>query len=270
MKNLTLTGIWIYPIKSLGGIRLKRAKVQEKGLEYDRRWMLVDEQGMFMTQRVLPQMALFKLSMNNDKLIITKRDPRINPDTISLSVNATPKGKSMPVMIWNDEVIAIEVDPALSSWFSGQLDFNCRLVSFPEKNPRPVDPEYKVNNENVSLADAYPFMILGESTLADLNTRLKEPVPMDRFRPNFVFKGGDPYEEDTWRDFKIGENRFVGVKPCGRCALTTVNQDTAEKGIEPLLTLSTYRKQNNKVNFGQNLVAVDHSEVFEGDVITLS
>jgi uncharacterized protein len=270
MKVLRLSEIWIYPIKSLGGIRLKSAKVFEKGLQYDRRWMLVDENGGFLTQRVLPQMSLFKLSIENDEIVVTKKQPAIQPDTIRLKVNSVAEGKTLQVKIWDDEVTAIEVKTELSEWFSQQMGFACKLVSFPEKNPRPVDASYKVNDENVSLADAYPFLIIGQSSLDDLNTRLQMPVPMNRFRPNFVFTGGDAYEEDTWRNFKIGNNRFIGVKPCGRCVLTTVNQDTAEKGIEPLFTLSTYRKQNNKVNFGQNLVAVDHSQISEGDTIVLN
>lgn len=269
MKDLTLTEIWIYPIKSLGGIRLKTAKVEEKGLQFDRRWMLVDDEGIFLTQRVHPQMSLFKLSIAGDQLTIVKRASIIQRESISLNVKSSAKGIPMPVTIWNDSVIAHEVDPDLSAWFTSQLNSSVRLVSFPEKNERLVDPNYQVHHENVSLADAYPFMIIGQSTLDDLNTRLAEPVPMNRFRPNFVFTGGDPYEEDTWRNFKIGQNRFVGVKPCGRCVLTTVNQDTAERGVEPLLTLSTYRKQNSKVNFGQNLVALDHTSVSEGDVISL-
>ena len=92
---------------------------------------------------------------------------------------------------------------------------------------------------------------------------------MDRFRPNIVFTGGEPYAEDSWKNFRIGQNRFVGIKPCSRCVLTTVNQDTAKKGFEPLATLSTYRMQNNKVYFGQNLVPVDHTEISEGEEIVL-
>jgi uncharacterized protein len=167
-------------------------------------------------------------------------------------------------------VVVTEVSDTVSQWFTVQLGMRCRLVGFPEKNPRPVNPRYSVNNEHVGLADAYPFLIIGQSSLNDLNARLQEPLPMNRFRPNFVFTGGEPFEEDTWRNFAIGRNRFAGVKPCDRCVLTTVNQDTAEKGAEPLLTLSKYRKRDNKIYFGQNLVALDHTEVAVGDKITLN
>jgi uncharacterized protein YcbX len=124
-----------------------------------------------------------------------------------------------------------------------------------------VDPRYKVNDEHVSFADAYPFLIIGQSSLDDLNSRLGQPLPINRFRPNFVFEGGEPYVEDNWRNLRIGDARFVGVKLSDRCVMTTVDQVTAEKGAEPLKTLATYRKWNNKIYFGQNLVSLDHDKL---------
>jgi uncharacterized protein len=265
MQQLALTEIWTYPIKSLGGIQLERAKIFEKGLELDRRWMLIDETNTFLTQRVFPSMALFKLSRVSDSLHIKFKD-----DFINFNINTKPPGKGLKAKIWNDDVDVVEADEHLSSWFSEKLQLKCRLVAFPENNPRVVDPDYKVNDGHVSLADAYPFLIIGQSSLDNLNTRLDTPVPMNRFRPNFVFTGGQPFEEDSWRQFAIGKNRFVGIKPCARCVLTTVNQDTAEKGIEPLYTLSTFRKKGSKVLFGQNLIALDHGEVSVGDKIMIS
>lgn len=266
MSELRLSEIWIYPIKSLGGIRLKQSRVLEKGLEYDRRWMLVDENGVFMTQRNTPTMALFKLEIGKEKLKITYSPDSI-VHTISLHPNALEKSES--VIIWNDAVTAREVSRESSAWFSSILNLRCRLVYFPEENSRSVDPIYKVNDEHVSLADAYPFLIIGQESLNFLNSKLTEAIPMNRFRPNFVFTGGEPNEEDTWRNFTIGSNRFVGVKPCARCAVPTINQDTAEKGIEPTRTLATYRRNENKILFGQNLLATDHQEVKEGDLINI-
>lgn len=263
MRELKLTQINIYPIKSLGGISLTSANVMPKGLQYDRRWMLVDKDGVGLTQRVHPTMALFKLGIEKNHLIVNHKESYLN---IPIDLQTS---QSMKVAIWDDIVYANEVSENVSQWFSDGLGISCRLVSFPEQNARPVDPKYKVNDEHVSLADAYPFLIIGQSSLDDLNERLTDSVPMNRFRPNFVFTGGDPYEEDDWRNFTIGTTRFVGVKPCSRCVLTTVNQDTSEKGVEPLKTLSTYRKRNNKIYFGQNLVALDFNTVCVGDVITL-
>jgi hypothetical protein len=270
MRDLTLTEIWIYPVKSLGGIQLQRAKVFEKGLQYDRRWMLVDANGVFMTQRVYPLMALFKQSIEDRTLTITKVNPLAGrKPSIMFDLNSSAKGKIFQSKVWDDNVEVIEPDPEISEWFTFQLGTTCRLAYFPEPNNRPVDVRYQVNKEEVGLADAYPFMIIGQASLDDLNSRMKESLPMNRFRPNFVFTGGDPFEEDGWRNLTIGKNRFVGVKNCSRCVLTTVNQDTAEKGIEPLLTLSAYRKRENKIYFGQNLVAVDHGHVSVGDKIII-
>lgn len=264
MPELKLSQIWIYPIKSLGGISLTSSLVMKKGLQFDRRFMLVDETGKFMTQRVFPKMALFKLFIVNNVLSITHFQHILNISTQEIK-SSTP----FNVTIWDDTVAAFEVDPLYSKWFSEHLGLNCKLVYFPEENPRPVNPKYKVNDEHVSLADAYPFMMIGQSSLDDLNEKLDEPVPINRFRPNFVFTGGKPYEEDTWRNFSIGNNRFTGVKMCDRCVLTTVNQETGEKGTEPLKTLATYRKWNNKIYFGQNLVALDYNRVNVGDKIVL-
>lgn len=269
MSHVRLSEIWIYPIKSLGGVPLEKATVLEKGLQYDRRWMLVDENGLFMTQRVLPKMALFKLKMDN--LLAGKAGGKfkIHFSTEWIELPESASGELKEAKIWDDRVWVQEVDTQISNWFSDRLNVKCKLVSFPENNNRLVDERYRVNHENVSLADAYPFLIIGQKTLEMLNAKLTNPVPMNRFRPNFVFTGGEPHEEDTWRDFSIGQNRFIGVKPCGRCVLTTVDQETGKKEDEPLRTLATYRKQENKINFGQNLVAVDHLEVHVGDVITI-
>jgi uncharacterized protein YcbX len=264
MKDLRVSEIWIYPVKSLGGIRLSSCKVMEKGLLYDRRFMLIDEEGKFMTQRVYPKMALFKLSIEDTQLTI-----RHQQESIALPIVPPISEPAQSVQIWDDRVHANEVSPIYSQWFSDLLGMKCRLVFFPEENERPVDATYKVNDEHVSLADAYPFLIIGQASLDDLNTRLQEPVPMNRFRPNFVFTGGDPFEEDDWRNFIIGSNGFTAVKPCARCILTTVNQDTAVRGAEPLKTLASYRTKNNKVYFGQNLVATHHLQIQVGDKISV-
>lgn len=264
MPDIKLTQIWIYPIKSLGGISLLSAQAMGKGLRYDRRRMLIDETGTAITQRDYPKMALLKTSISSEQLKV-----KFEENELKIPLAEHDRSRPLNVTIWNDQVKAVEVGTSHSEWFSEMLGVRCKLVFFPEENDRPVDPRYHVNNENVSLADAYPFMIIGQSSLDDLNSKLNEPIPINRFRPNFVFEGGDPYEEDEWRNFSIGEVRFVGVKMCDRCVITTVDQSTAEKGAEPLRTLASYRKRGNKIYFGQNLVALDHTIVNVGDRIVL-
>jgi uncharacterized protein YcbX len=226
--------------------------------------MLIDEGGVFITQRVHSRMALFRLSFSTDGFTIN-----FGGDFIHLPVDAPVSPISLKAMIWDDVIEVFEVAGEYSQWFSLRLGINCRLVYFPETKQRLVDVNYRLDNDLVSLADGYPFLIIGQSSLDNLNSRMKETVPMNRFRPNFVFTGGDPFEEDHWRIFRIGKNRFAGVKPCGRCTLITVDQGTAVKGVEPLATLSTFRKVNNKINFGQNLIAIACHDVYEGDEIHL-
>ncbi len=264
MREVKLTQIWIYPIKSLGGISLLSGQVLEKGLRFDRRRMLVDDTNTAITQRVYPKMSLFKTSISREHLNVN-----FGESNLKISLEDQDLSHPLDVNIWNDRVKAFEVGATQSAWFSEMLGIRCKLIFFPEENERPVDHRYHVNKENVSLADAYPFMIIGQSSLDDLNLKLKEQLPMNRFRPNFVFEGGEPYEEDQWRNLSIGDVRFVGVKMCDRCAMTTVNQITADKGIEPLKTLATYRKRDNKIYFGQNMVALDHGVVNVGDRILI-
>ena len=265
--TLRLSEIWIYPVKSLGGISLPKAKVKGKGLEYDRRWMLIDSDGVAMTQRAYNEMALLKVSFHNGKLQIAKMHNGSITGTAMFDPETPPEGSSIKAHVWDDEVEVAEVRRDLSEWFSHHLAVPCRLVTFPEENPRQVDPRYSLDGEHLALADAYPFLLIGQSSLDDLNSRLKEPVPMNRFRPNFVFTGGLPFQEDDWKSVNIGNLRFRAAKKCDRCILTTINQETGHKATEPLRTLSTYRKIGNKVFFGQNLIGLEEGIVSVGDPI---
>ena len=267
MSKFVLSDIWIYPIKSLGGVNVTHGVVRKKGLQYDRRWMLIDKKKVAMTQRTYHDMALFKLSFQDDTIRIAYTRNGSVIDEATLNLVQTLNAENITAQVWDDSVQVREVDAGLSKWFSSLLNTSCQLVSFAEDSPRSVDPRYSINAENVSLADAYPFLIIGQSSLNDLNQRLKEPVPMNRFRPNFVFTGAAPFAEDMWRNFSIGPVRFVGVKRSDRCILTTVDQETAQRGAEPLRTLSAYRKEGNKVFFGQNLVALNEGAVSVGDPI---
>jgi uncharacterized protein YcbX len=265
MQTLTLTGIRIYPIKSLAGIMRSQARVLGKGLEYDRRWMLVDEYGVFLTQRVHGTMALFDVHESPQGFVIT-----FAGDSITLPFDPGNPVNPFEVQIWDDRVVAFEVNREFSAWFSRKLDIQCRLMAFPESNPRQIETTFAANGENVSLADAYPLMIIGEASLADLNARLREPLTMNRFRPNLIFSGGAPYEEDTWNEFSIGGEQFNGVKRCARCVLTTINPLTGVKGVEPLKTLATYRRRKNKIFFGQNVIARTRNEIRVGDTIQVN
>jgi uncharacterized protein YcbX len=264
MKHpLIISQLYIYPIKSLGGFSLQRSKVLPKGLEYDRRWMLIDDRHEFLTQRTLPIMALFRTSFSHDGKNI---DVFYKGDKIQIPLEM--KGSTLKAKVWGDEVEVIPAEEETNKWFSKNIGFSCRLVAFPEENTRPVDPDYAFAPDNkTSLSDGYPVLIMGQSSLDDLNARLEDRVGVDRFRPNIVFEGGIPYEEDTLKRFMIGSVAMEGVKPCGRCVMTTIDQQTGAGGKEPLATLSTYRKVGNKVLFGQNVIPVSEGFISVGDEI---
>jgi len=266
MSNYNLTQINIYPIKSLGGISLQSSTVEERGLQYDRRWMLVDEQNKFITQRLHPKMALLKVEINNDLLTIKHKQNKLSPLTI---LPLPYDDEAINVQIWKDNVTALKYSNDANDWFTEAISFKCSLVYMPNSTNRKVDPKY-ANNKSVGFADGYPFLIIGEESLNDLNKRLAEPLPMSRFRTNFVFNGGIPFDEDYWKTINIGNMVFHSTKPCPRCVITTIDQNTGVKGKEPLKTLAAFRQIDNNVMFGMNLVAEGTGNVYVGDEITIN
>jgi len=262
MNTFQLSEINIYPIKSLGGIRLEKAKLEEKGLQYDRRWMLVDEEGTFITQRKHFELALLAVNIAEGRLIVSHKT--LPGQSISFALDEDT-GVQIPVVIWNDTANGLEVNAEVSKWFSDFLKFDVKLVKMPLVEKRLVDPKYASNDEIVSFADGYPCLLIGQSALNGLNEKLSDPVRMDRFRPNFVFTGGTPHIEDTFNRFYIGEIQFTAVKPCARCVLITIDQQTGEKGQEPLRTLAGYRTIGKKIMFGQNLLHQQTGEIRVGD-----
>ncbi|MFC4211265.1 MOSC domain-containing protein [Pedobacter lithocola] len=251
MDKLYLSAIYIYPIKSLGGIKLEESIIEDRGLKYDRRWVLIDSEGVFISQRKYPQLSLLQVNIIDDTVVVTHKEN--SQHQISFLIEQQI-GDSISVTIWDDLTNGIEVAEHVSTWFSNYLNMAVKLVKMPELAHRTVDKKYATNNEIVSFADGYPCLIIGQSALDNLNSKLKDPIKMDRFRPNFVITGGEPHIEDSFKDFTIGEVSFSAVKPCARCVLITVDQQTAIKSAEPLKTLSSYRTWNHKIMFGQNLL----------------
>ncbi|MEJ7559042.1 MAG: MOSC N-terminal beta barrel domain-containing protein [Pedobacter sp.] len=249
--KLQLSEIYIYPIKSLGGISIKEAKLEQRGLQYDRKWLLIDENGTFITQRKHYNLAMLQVAMDADTITVSHKTD------LSQKISF-PKFEStsqrIQVRIWDDTSSGFEVNAKVSDWFSVFLNMKVKLVGMADDDQRLVDPEYALNSEIVSFADAYPCLIIGQAALDFLNEKLADPVPMNRFRPNFVFTGGEPHIEDRFGEFYLGENLFQAANQCARCVLTTVDQETGIKGQEPLRTLTSYRTVNKKVMFGQNLL----------------
>jgi MOSC domain-containing protein len=258
--------LFIYPIKSLGGIAVASAIVTDRGFQYDRRWMLVDSDNCFMTQRDFPEMALLQVCLADAGLRVQhkiKRSETVHvPETPQINEIAT-------VQIWEDQCKAVFVGKEFDEWFSDMLSFKCRLVYMPDSSLRRVDMQYAFNTELTSFSDGYPFLIIGQSSLDDLNARLAEPLPIDRFRPNIVFTGAEPFAEDRMEHFSINNIQFYGVKLCARCAITTVDQDSAVRLKEPLKTLAAYRQWNNNIYFGQNLLHQGTGEIKIDDIMAI-
>ncbi len=211
--------------------------------------MVVEPDGQFITQRTCPRLALVRPEICDDRLTI--QAPGMDPLKVPLEPTT---GRPLTVTVWDDTCEGLWLGPKPAEWFSTYLGLSCGLVYMPDTTRRPADPDYDPAGTPVSFADAFPFLLVSEESLADLNSRLPEPLPMNRFRPNLVIAGGDAFVEDRLTDFQIGGIHFRVVKPCDRCVVTTTDQVTLQRGVEPLRTLAGYRRVAGKVYFGQNVV----------------
>ncbi len=257
---LRLTGLHVYPVKSAAGLAPAAWDVDDFGLRHDRRWMVVDASGKMISQRTHPKLALVRPSIVEETLRLD------TPGMPALELPLRPAdGATASVVVWDDVCAARSAGERAARWFSDLLDADCRLVYMPEGTVRPADPAYAPEGARVSFADAFAFLLISEESLADLNGRLDSPLPMNRFRPNLVIAGGEPFGEDSLTPFGIGAVRFRAVKRCDRCVVTTTDQATLERGREPLRTLATYRRQDGKVYFGQNLVHEGRGRLHVGE-----
>ncbi|OLY93344.1 hypothetical protein SAMN05444008_107149 [Cnuella takakiae] len=262
---LQVSALYIYPIKSLGGFAVDQALVTDRGLQHDRRWMLVDKAGNFLSQRSLPAMALLQTALTGGGIQVTHKQSKAQ-----ILLPFVPQtNNTLAVTVWDNRCIGIEVSPEASTWFSEQLALECRLVYMPDEAPIAVETAYAHNGEVTSFSDGYPFLLISQASLDDLNNRLEQPVPMNRFRPNIVVSGSEPYAEDGWQHFQINGLNFFGVKLCGRCVVTTINQDNLAMSKEPLKTLSTYRQAGNKIMFGQNLLHSGSGTIAVGQEVSI-
>lgn len=261
---LQVSALYIYPVKSLPGIAVTEARLLPAGLEYDRRWMLVDEYNIFLSQRVRPEMTQLPVRIEKQNLVITHR---LTGGELIIPIKETYSGEFAEVTIWDDTCRAEFVDKAADIWFSEALGVKCRLVYMPEDTRRVVDQRYAPGDNITSFADAYPLLLIGQASLDDLNHRLEIPVPIDRFRPNIVYTGGSPFAEDLMAHIRINNIDLYGVKPCARCPIPGIDQVTGKRGKEPLKTLAHYRAKNHKTYFGQNLVHGSGGTISTGDII---
>lgn len=263
---MKLSGLFVYPIKACGGIALGAADVVERGLADDRRYMLVDRTGTFITQREVPRLSLVSTAFAGERVEVS------TPGKTSLALpRQPPSGAALErhvYQVWEDFGNALRHAEG-SRWFSEFLNDEVSLVYMPDSERRAVNPKRARPGDIVSFADAYPLLLISEASLDDLNQRLAEPVEMRRFRPNLVISGCAPYAEDFFAELSIGGVAFRGVKRCERCVVTTVNPETGVQGKEPLRTLSHYRLEDDKVWFGMNLIHDGSGTLRLGDTALL-
>ena len=253
--SLVVSSLNRYPVKSCRGESVGEAVVEPWGLRGDRRWMITDPEGIFVTARALPRLVLVRPVVDDEGLTLHA------PGAAPLRVPVPTVEALTDVVVWRSRVKATFAGDGAANWLSAFLGTEVRLVHLDDPTRRPVDPEFGTAADRVSFADGYPLLLTAEASLAALNGWIAEgrnaaegPVSMVRFRPNVVVSGSAPWAEDDWSLLRVGEARFRAVKPCGRCVLTTVDAETGVKGREPLATLATHRRRGSMIVFGTNLI----------------
>lgn len=255
-----VTALFVYPVKSLGGIALETAELVERGFLHDRRWMITGGDDVFITQRTVPALARLRTALEDGRVILSA------PGRGSVALPLEMPGQGVRrVVVWHDEVEAIPGPPAADRWLSETLGLPARLVHMPEESHRPAKRDPDERGALVSFADAYPLLLAAEESLDELNRRLDVPLPMNRFRPNVVVRGAAPFAEDGWGHFRIGALECVVASPCARCVTTTTDQTTGERGKEPLRTLATFRREGDQVFFAVNVVHRGTGRIAIGD-----
>ncbi|HUP19371.1 MAG TPA: MOSC domain-containing protein [Gemmatimonadota bacterium] len=261
--SATVAGLFVYPVKSMSGIAVDQVDLDALGFPHDRRWMTTDAEGHFLTQRVLPRLALVRTAIEGDRL-------RLSADGAALELPLVPPaGPTEPVRVWRDDVGAVPAGEDSDRWISDFLGLPARIFGFPPAAVRPAKRDPGGRGARIGFADAYPGLLISEESLEDLNGRLEEPLEMNRFRPNLVVRGAGPFAEDGWRRVRAGEVEFDVAGPCARCATTTVDQATGERGKEPLRTLATFRREGSEVMFGQNVVHAAPGRIRLGDPVEI-
>lgn len=249
MARITVSSLSIYPVKSCREVNQNSTWVEDFGLKNDRRWMVVDANGVMLTQRKITKMCLIQPEAIEAGLVLK------TSTMDDLYVENPFASQKVSVKVWTDQCQAYDAGDEAANWLSHVLSTKCRLVYFPDDEFRQVDLNYANAGDKTAFSDGFPLLLISQESLDDLNQRLSVPVMMSRFRPNIVVKGCQPFAEDSWKKIRIGEISFRIVKPCSRCVIPSINIETAEREKEPIKTLVSYRKRDNKIFFGQNVIA---------------
>lgn len=260
---ISVSALYIYPIKACRGIEVRSFRLDDLGPQFDRRYMIVDEKGVAITQRQESRLALVTPSLQPTTLLV--RADGMQP--LKLPLTQRGDGRVVEVEHFDHRSPALDAGSDASEWFSEWLGRACRLVYMPNIQARRVSEKYSSEEAYTSFTDGFPELLLSTASIADLSTRAHTTLVPERFRPTILITGCDAYAEDNWRKIRIGEVPFDVVKPCARCVVTTIDPSTGERGKEPLATLNEYRKQDSKVMFGQNCVHRELGSVRVGDAV---
>jgi MOSC domain-containing protein len=260
---MQLTEITIYPIKSCAGLSCDSVALDRFGPVGDRRWLVVDDAGTAITQREYARMS--QIGVNPGDGGLTLRCGQASHTV------PTPGGTAAEreVQVWADTVQALDAGEEAAAWLSEQLGTSCRLTFMPEHSVRPVDTSYASAGETVGFADAFPLLLISQASLDDLNARLPEPVPMNRFRPNLVVDGCEAFAEDSWRQIRIGELTFDVANACARCVMPSIVQESAERDPHINRVLAKYRRRDGQIYFGQNLLYQAFGTLAVGDEVEI-
>ncbi|MCG8670330.1 MAG: MOSC domain-containing protein [Pseudomonadales bacterium] len=269
VSALSISALYRFPVKSMGGQSLASAQIDRFGIQYDRRWMLVDDRGKFITQRQCADMVRFSVDIKSDGLTLTYQPLQGEAISQQVGLACFNESHAADVLVWRDTCRALVASDDLNAWISDCLQRACRLVYMPDSTKRRVDETYAKAGETVSFADGFPLLLTTDASLAAFNQTLSSPIEMLRFRPNIVVAGAEAWAEDQWRAIKIGELVFEVVKPCSRCVIPTINRDTIKKEPEVFQALRKYRQRDGEVYFGQNLLPQGQGKIKVGDKVEL-
>lgn len=260
----TVEEIWIYPVKSFAGISVDSARALFSGFEHDRRWMLLDTDNRFVTQREIPELCRFIPEIEGNSLRITCDD-----QSAELYIHSS-EGKIFETRVWDDTALVCEADKSVSRFISDILKKELKLVKIFDEASRYHFSEHTGKKYPVSLADGYPYLMISYQSMDLLQQQSGNEFSVKRFRPNLVIAATEAHEEDIWRELRIGQAVFENVKPCARCIMINVDPESARVSKEPLKSLSQYRKKENKIYFGSNMACHLEGMVTVGDKITFS
>ena len=247
---MRVSSLWVHPVKSCRAVGLDRVELDETGFRHDRRWMIVDPDGRFVTQRDRPELATVSVTLWGDHIALTAD----GHGALTLPLDPGPAAPTQRVVVWDDAAAARRASPDAATWLRTTLGLDGDIVWLPLPDARPVDPAYARASDRVGFADGFPLLVATEASLDALNARLARPVPMERFRPNVVVSGAEAFAEDRWGMIRVGLVRGRVAKPCARCVMVNTDPWTGERSAEPLKTLSRFRRRESKVYFAQNVV----------------